>query len=80
MVHSGYEATAVNHTFSSFGGLLATIKAMVFSAYASPRAEARLAAEARKPHGPARHLVQLGLAEDVEGADGTRRFRLKQPA
>jgi hypothetical protein len=53
---------------------------MVFSAYASPRAEARLAAEARKPHGPARHLVQLGLAEDVEGADGTRRFRLKQPA
>jgi hypothetical protein len=24
--------------------------------------------------------VQLGLAEDVEGADGARRFRLKQPA
>jgi hopanoid biosynthesis associated radical SAM protein HpnH len=80
MVHSGYEATAVNHTFSSFGGLFATVKAMLFSAYASPRAAARLAEEAPKPHGPARHLIQLGLAEDVEAADGTRRIRIKQPA
>src|SRR3954465_4099013 len=30
MVHSGYEATAVNHTFSSIGGLLATAKATLF--------------------------------------------------
>jgi len=80
MVHSGYEATAVNHTFSSFGGLVATVKAMVFNAYASPRAKEGLADEARKPHGPARHLVQLGLAEDVEGADGKRSYRLKQTA
>jgi len=80
MVHSGYEATAVNHTFSSFGGLVATVKAMVFNAYANPGAKERLAEEARKPHGPARHLVQLGLAEDVEGADGKRSYRLKQTA
>ena len=80
MVHSGYEATAVNHTFSSFGGLVATVKAMVFNAYANPGAKRGLESEARKPHGPARHLVQLGLAEDVEGADGRRVFRLKQPA
>jgi hopanoid biosynthesis associated radical SAM protein HpnH len=80
MVHSGYEATAVNHTFSSFGGLLGTVKAMVFNAYTSPRAKARLAEEASKPHGPARHLVQLGLADDVEGPDGVRRARLRQPA
>jgi hopanoid biosynthesis associated radical SAM protein HpnH len=80
MVHSGYEATAVNHTFSSFGGLLGTVKAMVFNAYTSPAAKASLADEASKPHGPARHLVQLGLADDVEGPDGSRRYRLKQPA
>src|SRR5262249_30717110 len=30
MVHSGYEASAVNHTFSSIGGLLATAKATLF--------------------------------------------------
>jgi hopanoid biosynthesis associated radical SAM protein HpnH len=78
MVHSGYEASAVDHTFSSFGGLFATAKAMLFNAYANPGAKARLAEEARKPHGPAKHLVQLGLAEDVETADGKRTYRLKQ--
>lgn len=36
MVHSGYEASAVDHTFSSFGGMLGTIKAMVFNSYANP--------------------------------------------
>jgi hopanoid biosynthesis associated radical SAM protein HpnH len=78
MVHSGYEASAVDHTFSSFGGLFATAKAMVFNAYANPGAKARLADEARKPHGPAKHLVQLGLAEDVETEDGKRTYRLVQ--
>jgi hopanoid biosynthesis associated radical SAM protein HpnH len=78
MVHSGYEASAVDHTFSSFGGLFATAKAMVFNVYANPGAKARLADEARKPHGPAKHLVQLGLAEDVETEDGKRTYRLVQ--
>ena len=58
-------------------GLAATV---LFNAYANPRAEARLAEEARRPHGPARHLVQLGLAEDVEGAGGKRVYRLKHTA
>jgi hopanoid biosynthesis associated radical SAM protein HpnH len=31
MVHSGYEASAVNHTFSSIDGLCATVRAMFFS-------------------------------------------------
>jgi hopanoid biosynthesis associated radical SAM protein HpnH len=78
MVHSGYEASAVDHTFSSFGGLFATAKAMVFNVYANPGAKARLADDARKPHGPAKHLVQLGLAEDVETEDGKRTYRLVQ--
>ena len=78
MVHSGYEASAVDHTFSSFGGLFSTAKALLFNAYANPGAGKRLADEAKKPHGPAKHLVQLGLAEDVETADGKRTYRLKQ--
>ena len=62
MVHSGYEASAVNHTFASFGGMWGTIKAMAFNTYANPAAAERLKAEATKPHGP---LARLGLT--VEG-------------
>ncbi len=32
MVHSGYEASAVNHTFSSLGGFWATVRA-TFASY-----------------------------------------------
>jgi hypothetical protein len=80
MVHSGYEASAVDHTFASVGGLFATMKAMIFNTYASPRAQERLAEEALKPHGPELHLVQLGLAEDVGEVGGKRAIRLKQIA
>jgi hopanoid biosynthesis associated radical SAM protein HpnH len=66
MVHCGYEPTAVNHTFASFGGLWGTIKAMIFNTYANPGAKDRLLEESEKPHGPLAHLVQLGLATDVK--------------
>ena len=65
MVHCGYEPSAVDHTFASFGGMWSTVKAMLFNTYASPRARRRLEEEKAKPHGPMAHLVQLGLAEDV---------------
>jgi hopanoid biosynthesis associated radical SAM protein HpnH len=65
MVHSGYEASAVDHTFSSFGGLWGNIKAMLFNRYANPAAQQRLDEEKAKPHGPMAHLVNLGLADDV---------------
>ncbi len=65
MVHCGYESTAVNHTFSSFGGFWATAKATLFDAYANPAARERLDREREKPHGPMAHLVQLGFADDV---------------
>ena len=38
MVHSGYEASAVDHTFSGLGGLWATIKAGLTTTYADPDA------------------------------------------
>ncbi|MBM4111507.1 MAG: adenosyl-hopene transferase HpnH [Phycisphaerae bacterium] len=65
MVHCGYEPSAVDCTFSGFPGLWATVKAMVFSTYANPRAKRRLEEEKSKPHGPMQHLVQLGLAKDL---------------
>ncbi len=70
MVHCGYEPTAVNHTFSSFGGLFGTVKAMVFNRYASPGARKNLARAAKKPHGPLARLVELGLAKDVKEKAG----------
>ena len=66
MVHCGHEPTAVDHTFSSFGGVFATLKAMVFNTYANPGAKRRLAEEAKKPHGPLDRLVELGVADDVK--------------
>ncbi|MBT8485540.1 MAG: adenosyl-hopene transferase HpnH [Phycisphaerales bacterium] len=66
MVHCGYEPTAVHHTFSSFGGMWGTVKAMLFNRYASPRARANLEEAKQRPLGPAAHLVQLGF--DVDGA------------
>jgi len=61
MVHSGYEASAVNHTFSSFGGLLGNVKATLFSKYANPNAAKRLEEEKAKPHGPLAALAKLTI-------------------
>jgi hopanoid biosynthesis associated radical SAM protein HpnH len=38
MVHSGYEASAVNDTFSSVGGFFATVRATLFNKYKDPDA------------------------------------------
>jgi hypothetical protein len=53
MLHSGYEASAVDYTFS-FKGIFATIRAMLFSAYRDPEALRRIAAET-----PPASLVQI---------------------
>ena len=65
MVHSGYEATAVDHTFTSIRGLWGTVKAMFWTRYASDSAAQALEEEKSKPHGPEAHLVQLGLDVDA---------------
>ncbi|MHC5003152.1 MAG: adenosyl-hopene transferase HpnH [Planctomycetota bacterium] len=70
MVHCGYEPSAVDHTFSSFGGLWGTVKAMVFNRYANPAARGRLQQYADRPRGPLARLVELGLADDVKGKAG----------
>ena len=61
MVHSGYEASAVNHTFSSFGGMFATVKAMIFNTYANPAIDGKR--KAFKPtHKHGVPVVQLTVA------------------
>jgi hopanoid biosynthesis associated radical SAM protein HpnH len=66
MVHCGYEPTAVNHTFASFGGMFSTIKAMIFNTYANPSANQRLQQEMSQSRGPLTHLVRIGFASDVK--------------
>ncbi len=62
MVHSGYEASAVDHTFASFGGMFATVKAMLFNKYANPAASSKLTeAEKNKGQGHHQKLVKLTL-------------------
>jgi hopanoid biosynthesis associated radical SAM protein HpnH len=55
MVHSGYEASAVNATFSSLSGFLATVKATLFTSYRDKGA-LRLLDE---PQAPVHPLVQI---------------------
>ncbi len=64
MVHSGYEASAVNDQFGSLSGFLATVKATLFSRYPD-RGALRLldeASESRVP-GP---LVQIEAPDSLQ--------------
>ena len=58
MVHSGYEASAVDHTFSGLGGLWATIKSMLAGSYEDADAQQMLN-EPVKPVHAFNPLVQI---------------------
>src|ERR1700691_4908994 len=60
MVHSGYEASAVNATFSSLEGFLATVKATLFDGYRDEEA-LRLLDE---PQAPVHPLVQIATTSE----------------
>jgi len=62
MVHSGYEASAVDHTFSGLRGMLATIKATFSGDYGDPDALALLN-EPVKPVHSFNPLVQIDTAK-----------------
>jgi hopanoid biosynthesis associated radical SAM protein HpnH len=70
MVHCGHEPSAVDHTFSSFGGLWSTMKALVFNRCANPAAVRELQAHADRPRTPLARLVELGIAADVASKAG----------
>ena len=62
MVHSGYEASAVNDTFGSLSGFLATVRATFSSKYKDDEALAMLKEETRPVH-EYNPLVQIGEAK-----------------
>jgi len=64
-VHSGYEASAVDNTFSSFRGFLATARATIFSRYRDDRALAQLKESVRPVHAY-NPLVQIEAHEMQE--------------
>jgi len=55
MVHSGYEASAVNATFSSLSGFLATVKGTLFTTYKDEEALRML----DEPQAPVNPLIQI---------------------
>jgi hypothetical protein len=65
MVHSGYEASAVDYTFGSLKGLWATAKATFFPSYPNPAAMREL--EMDKPQLP---LIQIDLGQDPPTLQG----------
>ena len=62
MVHSGYEASAVNDTFGSWRGFLATVRASFSSKYEDEEAAAMLKEKVRPVHSY-NPLVQIGDAK-----------------
>jgi hypothetical protein len=62
MVHSGYEASAVNATFSSLSGFLATVKATLFSRYPDEGAYRLLDEEGGASGHP---LVQIATSNET---------------
>ena len=59
MVHSGYEASAVNHTFGSWKGFVATVRATFSTKYRDDEALAMLEEEVKPVHAY-NPLVQIG--------------------
>ena len=65
MVHSGYEASSVNHIFGSLSGVWGAAKATFFSRYEDPAA-LRLLDEPARPVHSYNPLIQIGAAEAEE--------------
>jgi hopanoid biosynthesis associated radical SAM protein HpnH len=64
MVHSGYEASAVDHTFSGLGGLWATIKSMLAGSYEDADA-LQMLNEPVKPVHAFNPLVQISSSDSA---------------
>jgi hypothetical protein len=66
MLHSGYEASAVDYTFS-FTGVFATVRAMLFSRYRDAEARDQIAAE--KAPVPLVQIETIAARPTLQGAD-----------
>jgi len=65
MVHSGYEASAVDHTFASLGGLLSAAKATLFGGTYSDAKSQKMLEEFQ----PGENLVQLGVKTNHQAVE-----------
>ena len=79
MVHSGYEASAVDHTFSSLGGFLATVRATFSSRYEDDDALAMLDRPIQKSaHGRVGAVGnEVTNPDELEVAPGAKREQLQ---
>ena len=66
MLHSGYEASAVDYTFS-FRGVFATVRAMLFSQYRD--ADALEQIEVEKPQAPLVQIEAIAPRPTLKGTD-----------
>ena len=66
MLHSGYEASAVDYTFS-FKGVFATVRAMLFSQYRDAEALGQI--EAEKPAAPLVQIEAIAPRATLKGSD-----------
>jgi hopanoid biosynthesis associated radical SAM protein HpnH len=66
MVHSGYEASAVNYTFS-WKGLFPTVRAMLSSTYKDAKAKRELDAE--KPHPALVQIDTIPVKSSLQGVE-----------
>jgi len=74
MVHSGFEASAVNSTFHTWKGFTATVRATFSSAYPSRKAQEDLDRFELNPSQPSRATPDLiQIAHDEAGAGASRR-------
>ena len=66
MLHSGYEASAVDYTFS-FKGVFATVRAMLFSQYRDVEALSQI--EAERPAAPLVQIASITPRATLKGTD-----------
>lgn len=62
MAHSGCEPCAVDHTFSTFGGLIATTRALLLNTCANPWTKSTLEEAKGLPCGPMAQASQMTVA------------------
>jgi hopanoid biosynthesis associated radical SAM protein HpnH len=74
MVHSGYEASAVNDTFGSLGGFIGTVRATFSHRYEDPRALDLL----REPVRPVHAFVPMGQIENAASHQANSQTALRQ--
>ena len=80
MVHSGYEASAVNDTFGSVKGFFRTVRATLFNKYTNKAAPAAIGVAAPHPRtAPSSNSTSAAKATHARSREGLTRMSQNQP-